>query len=378
MVVPALTKLDIAKGYKGNLISCDNALLVPWGENRQEEICHVTDTGNNKMIYQHRDICDRPLSEYAAKSLNLPAKKLSGTYILSGYISSHLGHFLTGTLGPLWAMDHVKDHIDAILCFRIVANTPDKTKRDEENMCSYLEQLGIDLPVHTVTGPTCVDHLILSEPGIASYKNAQGSSYYHRFLRERNALHGHALRQKSRTKIYVTRSKLSVKRRGIVGESALEKTFAAAGYEIYSPEKFSLSEQIEKYQTASVIVGLDGTPFHLIPSVCPKNIKVAIISRRNHDGGPVVNFSGQFEAAIGTPSSIIHHIKGEWRPRDVANPNLNFSVLDFGEMYQDLVDGGFLEPSCQKFFPTTEEVEGHIHEIESNVGTPYELVEFQK
>lgn len=376
MQVPAPTEMDLAHGYTGQATLCDNALLVPFGETR-DQVCHVTDPSTGRMVHRHRDPCDLPLDDYGARVAEAPAKHMAGTYILGGYLSAHLGHFLTGTLAPLWALDHHDGPVDAVLCFRIVANTPEKNRKDEAAASSFLKQLGIDLPIVTVTEPTRVDHLILAEHGIGSYRRARGSSYYHRFLRNRNALSTSDLAQQDRPKIYITRSQLSPTRRGIVGEEALEKTFAAAGYEVYSPEKFPLSEQIALYQKAKAIVALDGTPFHLIPSVCPADAQIAIVSRRGNEDDPSVDFAGQIEAAIGAAPLQINRIVGEWRQNSDAPNKLPLAVLDFEETYRDFVAGGFLDRDAQKSYPSDDEIDAQLLAASAKVGVAFSFHDFR-
>lgn len=376
MQFSAPTDKDLAIGYKGKVISCNDALLVPWGDSR-DQVCHVTDPDTGKLIYRHRDLCDLPLDGYATSSLDRPRERLSGAYILAGYISSHLGHFLVGTMSSLWPLSELEGQLDGILAFRMTARPRDVEDRDEANVSTMLKQLGIDLPFFTIRQPTQVDRLILGEKGIGSYKWARGSSHYHRFMRQRLSLSKGELGKRARTKFYITRSRLQAPRRGIVGEAAIDRTFADAGYEVIAPEKLPLSEQIAKYQTADVIVGLDGTPFHLIPSVSPTDAKIAVIRRRCEQSRHNVDFSGQIEAATGTAPTEINHMIGEWRPGENAKTRPNIAVLDLEKVYQDLVAGGFLDSTCELHFPTPEEIETQLDEASTQIGSGYEFVDFR-
>ena len=375
MQFPAPTDMDLAIGYQGKIVSCSDALLVPWGESR-DQLCHVTDPNTGKLIYRHNDLCSLPLDEYATSSLNRSRERLRGTYIIAGYISAHLGHFLVGTVASLWPLSQLDGEIDGILSFRITARPRIIENRDEAAVSTMLKALGIDLPIITIREPTQVDKLILAEKGIGSYSRASGSSYYHRFMRQRNALSDEEVGKRARTRLYITRSKLQAIRRGIVGELAIERTFADAGYEVLSPETIPLSAQIAKYQTAAAIVGLDGTPFHLIPSVCPTDANVAIIGRRLKSG-PSVDFLGQFEAATGSPPTEINRMIGEFRPSEIAGSKPSIAVLDLEKVYQDLVAGGFLDASSKFHFPDREEIESVIDEATRRIGAPYELVDLR-
>ncbi|MCT8330828.1 glycosyltransferase family 61 protein [Acidimangrovimonas sediminis] len=371
--------MDLAIGYKGQIVSCEDALLVPWGDDRDQQICHVTDPKTGRLIFRHINLCDLPQNEYAARSLNGPRERLRGTYILAGYLSAHLGHCLVGTISSLWPLSQLEGQIDGIVSFRITASPRQVEDRNEAAVAEILRSLGIHLPIFTVRQPTQVDRLILAEKGIGSYKLARGSSYYHRFMRQRLSLSDEELGKKARTKLYITRSQLQVQRRGIVGEAAIDRTFAAAGYEVVAPEKLPLSEQIAKYQTADAIVGLDGTPFHLIPSVCPTDAKIAIIRRRfaksqNLDG---VDFAGQFEAATGTAPTDIDCINGEWRPVETAKASPHIAVLDFEKVYQGLVAGGFLDTTSELHFPSSEEIQSQLDEAAIRIGAGYEFVDFR-
>lgn len=377
MQFPAPTDMDLAIGYTGKIVSCEDALLVPWGEDRDDQICHVTDPKTGRRIYRHINLCDLPQDEYAARSLNGPRERLRGTYILAGYLSAHLGHCLVGTISTLWPLSQLEGQIDGILSFRITANPRHVEDRNEAAVANILRGLGIHLPIFTVRQPTQVDRLILAEKGIGSYKFARGSSYYHRFMRQRLSLPDEEIGRRARTKLYITRSELQAQRRGIVGEAAINRTFAAAGYEVVAPEKLPLSEQIAKYQTADAIVGLDGSPFHLIPSVCPTDAKIAIIRRRYSKTLNGVDFGGQFEAATGIVPTDIDCMIGEWRPVQTAKAGVNISVLDIEKVYQRLVSEGFLYATSELHFPSSEEIQSHLDEASIRSGADYEFVDFR-
>jgi hypothetical protein len=376
MQFPAPTEMDLAIGYKGRIATCEDALLVPWGTDR-EHVCHVTDPGTGRLIYRHNNLCDLPQDAYAALSLDGPRQRLRGTYIIAGYLSPHLGHCLTGTISSLWPLSQLDGQIDGILSFSITTQPRHVEDRNEAAVAAILRGLGIHLPILTVRQPTQVDRLILAEKGIGSYKSSRGSSYYHRFMRQRLALPEEELGKRPRTKLYITRSELQAQRRGIVGEAAINRTFAEAGYEVIAPEKLPLSEQIAKYQTARVIVGLDGTPFHLIPSVCPSDAKIAIIRRRFSKRLDGVDFVGQFQAATGITPTDIDCIIGEWRPIEPAKSNAQLAVLDIEKVYQDLVSDGFLDATSNLHVPSSEEIQSHLDAAAVRVGAGYEFVDFR-
>ena len=108
MQFPEPADMDLAIGYSGKIVSCKDALLVPWGDDRDQQICHVTDPKTGRLIFRHINLCDLPTNEYAVSSLNGPRERLRGTYILAGYLSAHLGHCLVGTIASLWPLSQLE------------------------------------------------------------------------------------------------------------------------------------------------------------------------------------------------------------------------------------------------------------------------------
>ncbi len=79
-------------------------------------------------------------------------------------------------------------------------------------------------------------------------------------------------------KVYISRSRLSSEKRKFIQETEIEKDLVDHGWTILFPERTSLANQLEIYEHANVIAGIEGSAFHLLMGVDNQNVKVLLLS----------------------------------------------------------------------------------------------------
>jgi len=82
-------------------------------------------------------------------------------------------------------------------------------------------------------------------------------------------------------RIYVSRRRLKSRIRQVPFEAEIESWMEAAGFGIFHPEHHPIRDQIARYRAARVIVGPDGSAFHLAAMVMAPGTRVGLIQRRS-------------------------------------------------------------------------------------------------
>lgn len=359
------TSEDTVRGFKGKLAVSRNAVLLPGNVDtglKRQVYCPET----HRILYHDMDIADlAPAEDFDVTNLDL-AKK-TGTYVFGGFVRVHFGHFLVECLGPLWTLDAIKEPIDGVL-FMPYHSNPNETQRNirllDDHSGRWLKALGVDEKIEIIRQPTQVDKLVLGENGLGLSERFRGSSWFQDFARSRNAHYRKAKPPKANTSIYVTRTKLSGRKGGILGETALENTFRNAGYQIFAPEKHSLEDQLATYASAKRIVAVEGSALHLPPFVIDNDCRIAVLSRRSGLDKIASEFGEQYSGFVGVDLDIIDTAKDHWVPAGQPRTNLeSYAVVDFDETYDQLIALGYLPETVRRSIPSPLDVTTQIREI---------------
>ena len=358
-----LTDLDLANGFTGKRYTRNNALIIP-GDAQISRPRQVIDPSTNEILYLDQSLVEQMTSESHIASLDIQIEKLPGQYIFGGYVRNHFGHFLVECLAPIWTIDHAPKPLDGIifLPYHAASNTPQQTVDIlTKHAGIWLGGLGVDLPVKVITKPTQVDCLTVGENAFGFGGKFSGSSFFRDFIRKRNILSPSHLAKSPRRKVYISRSRLGLRKAHLVGEEYLERTFEAAGYEIYWPEKNSIAEQMKMYQTASTIVAVEGSALHLPPFSCPEGCRFAIISRRSTEEKILNEFGTQIEAFVGTKPFVTFDVAATLgAPKTLSSHMLAHSVIDFDSTYSKLIDAKFLPENASLFQPSAKDFCDHL------------------
>ena len=257
-----------------------------------------------------------------------PQDRLRGTYLYAGVSHDHFGHFLLESLSRIWALDHLDAAPDGLILpartgMEMGPPLPARLARAVARFCG-------DLPVHIVKQPTQVDRLILPTPGFGHGPWLDGTAHHRNWIAKRLA----DLPVDGADKLYITRRGLHRPDALVDREDAIEAMMEEAGYFVFAPERHHLDVQLGVMRAARLIVGADGSAFHLVPLAMRRDARAAIFLRRNRPD--ILGFlSRQMQGFAGvTPTTI----DARRHPLPMTTP----APLDLDVLRQRLLDQGFV------------------------------------
>ena len=263
-----------------------------------------------------------------------PRTELAGRWLWGGVLYWNFAHFVAESLGRLWALDHLETPVDGIVFVPRRAG-------DRTSLLSFqtglFEALGVTLPIHVANQPLDVHELIVPGQGFGLGAITQGTPAFRAFT---NARFGADIAADGPDKLYISRSKLSANRGGLLGEPMLETHLSAEGYEIFHPEKHSIATQIARYKAARKIISCDGSALHLLAFCARTNQDVAMIIRRKSTATTLIerhitHFTGQ------SPLSI-DSLRAEWKQEGVRRARMVVGEPDMQAIQTALRGGGFV------------------------------------
>lgn len=208
------------------------------------------------------------LRGYSVKSEELqhsPEKVIFG-----GVVIKHFGHFLVECMSRLWYVLQQRDDGKKIVFI-------DNGWKTDLKMNDFFELLGIDLKrIVFLKRPTRFASVIIPEESVHSWGQFYTQEYRQIYQKLRDAVPA-----SSHKKIYLTHSAYH---RDITccNEQYFENYFAAKGFAVISPEKYSLAEQIAILKGADEVACMVSTLSHLILLAKP-HTKLIMLTRTSHD-----------------------------------------------------------------------------------------------
>ncbi|MEQ8902156.1 MAG: glycosyltransferase family 61 protein [Roseovarius sp.] len=204
-----------------------------------------------------------------------PATHLPGRWLFAGVGRHHFGHFLLEALPRLWALDHLSTRPDGIALIPMAGRDIAAVLR--RRLGPLLDILGQHLPVHLVETPVQVDEAIIPSQGFGHLHWTHGTPEARSYMRTHLCA---AVPADGPEKLYVSRRRLKTPAQQVPHEQQIERWMSHAGFTIFHPERHTVTEQIARYRAARVIVGPDGSAFHLAPFVMQPGTRVGLIQRR--------------------------------------------------------------------------------------------------
>ena len=321
-------------GWTREIAVLKDALVVPPEKSGTVQTCGVYDRDGSW--------CGHGATWRGTKRMTDPVdeppkavEKLAGRHLFAGQIWAHFGHWMCESMARFWAYDHTEKP-DSLL---YIVKRPQRQATVHGFQQSFLDLLGIDIPITILREPTEVEELIVPGQGFGLGPIIEGTPEFHDFMWKR-------LRQGPRPdgarKLYISRSALGGSMGGIILEDLLEKNLEANGYRIYHPQKHSLAEQVEAYRAADLILGADGSAFHLVGFVATPEQKIGVVFRRNSNvARGLLHHIGGF---TGRPADEINTLATDWVPVGGGRANRNsFGQLDFEVLKERLVELGYLD-----------------------------------
>lgn len=309
------------------------------------------------VLWRGRPLMVEP--EHPAEVEHLP-----GRWIWGGVLLNHFGHFLTESLGRLWALDAVAGKVDGIVFVPKREDADDGAAVEMQGFHRlFFDLAGVDVPIRIVTRPTRVDLLEVPGQGFGIGPMAEGTRAFRAFLETRFA---RDIAPVGGERLYISRSGLSAQKGGILRETRLEELLAGEGYEIFHPQKHSLVDQIARYKGARQIVALDGSALHLAAMSGARGQQVAVVKRR--DSGASDSIVRNLSAFLGIAPDVIDVIRQDWIRSDRRRAD-RFSIgeLDFAALGRALAGLGYVDAGADWPALTEEEAQAAIREVESGL-----------
>lgn len=186
--------------------------------------------------------------------------------VYAGIRLPHWGHFLLESLSRVWYLAGVDPAIP------IIWHDIDRRETFWPWQSQIIDILGLGHREHCViVEPTLVHKLIIPEPGYTLMRSVE---------QEQIAAMGRLNFGEPRKdrRVWLSRAKLKI--RTIAEETIIEEKLSNEGWNIISPERLSVSEQIDAISKSSVIAGFEGSAFHTLLLFNKVPAKIRMIARQ--------------------------------------------------------------------------------------------------
>lgn len=237
-------------------------------------------------------ISDSRLTERATLPCRKLTARLAGTYLFGGIGRHHFGHFLMETASRLWALEGQQAKFDGLLLLPMPGIDFGAVLR--RRLQIFFDLMGPRLPIHLVTHDLTVERLFVPAQGFGHQQWSVATPEFRRFVRGRIV---QGCTPQGPEKLYISRSKLKHAFQHMDQEARVEALMEAAGYTVFHPQQHDMKVQCEAYRAAKVIVGGDGSAFHLAPFALQPDTRVGLIQRRVR-AAPVDAIARQIEAFV--------------------------------------------------------------------------------
>lgn len=318
------------RGWSREVVTIDNAWVFPPATMTGRPLCGVvTDDGQDCLhasTWRDGIRLTRPLAQASR-----PAAVLKGRHLWGGLYYGHFGHFMTETMARCWAFD--QPGIDSIL----FVPKHDKLLDFQSYQTHFWTLLKVAPPERILREPVVVEQLLVPGQGFGLGRIALGTPEFRATMQRMAA----ELPVDPPRRIYVSRTRFNG-RGGVLAERAIEDNLAAQGYTIMHPEKMSLPDQLRFYKSASHILGVDSSAFHIAAMVADPAKAIGFILRRDNKAHESI--AAQVRGMTGRDPVVIDALAANWIDEGaVASNHLSWGELDFARLGRDLLEHGFID-----------------------------------
>ena len=261
--------------------------------------------------------------------------RLPGRWLFAGVGRHHFGHFLLEATPRLWALDHVARPVDGIALIPMAGR--DIAAVIRRRLGPLLDMLGQGLPVHLIDRLTQVDELILPTQGFGHLYWSAGTPEVRAYMRRHLCA---AVPPDGPARIYISRRRLKSRARQVPHEQQIERWMSHAGFTVFHPERHPISEQIARYRAARVIVGPDGSAFHLAAMVMQPGTRVGLIQRRTRQ--PVFDAIARQIISFGQANLWTSDALTRFHDDPQATDDIAILPPASCRLRTDLAEGGFI------------------------------------
>ncbi|WP_299614166.1 FkbM family methyltransferase [uncultured Tateyamaria sp.] len=327
---------DPAGGWSERIQTCENAVVKPSHSSGFVSASGVqTAHGHDVPIGAHWRKKRR--STLPFKKPNRIPPKLNGRWIWGGVLYNNFAHFVAESLGRLWALDTVQGHVDGMLFAPRRSGDKNDLKAFHTNM---FDLFGVDVPIKILDAPRQVDQLIVPGQGFGLGEIISGTPSYRRFVQNNFAK---TVEPEGSERLYISRSKLSIHKGGLLGEARIEEKLRAEGYDIFHPEEHPLAVQIARYKAAKEVIACEGSALHVLAFCCNTEQRVAMITRRKSSATDMIG--RHITSFTGNKPTTVASLKSVWNHPNTHRGRLALGEPSMGRIHAALLNAGFISNS---------------------------------
>jgi len=249
-------------------------------------------------------------------------KRLNGTYLYLGAACSHFGHFFSECISRYWALDpdiKFEQYIDGII---ILPSSGELGKKYAE---LTLRILGLSRQnIVYVTELSIVDHIIVPEQGCIT--GCKPQNYYIDFLNKRSNPNLFK-RSNYPEKLFVSRRNYKNFGR-LAGMDYVCIELQKKGYFEFTPENYSIPQQLEFICSAKEIIWEEGSSIHLLEILPYLNSNQILLMRRELTNFDYIKFVIEHKCQNLITYSNVSFINSSAAPHNRMsrlNDNIEFS-----------------------------------------------------
>jgi hypothetical protein len=318
-------------GWSTDLLDLPRAMVIPAAEGGFVTACGV--------LREDGSPCSRADLWRNYRPLTLPPPPpdgdlpvLRGKWLWGGLLAYHFGHFLTESTGRLWGLSDHPDVAGVVFIPRRTEAHPMARWQTE-----FFHLAGWRGEVRVLSEPTQVERLIVPGQGFGLGKIVRGTVPARKFF----AGFGADVAAEGGERLYISRSALSLGKGLLIGEQDMENHLAAAGYEIFHPQKHPLSVQIARYKAARQVIAAEGSAIHLFAMVARPHQRFAMVVRRQSSATRLVE--DHLRSFGGIDPVTLDALKQTWARPDQPRARLAYGELDLPRLQGMLAEAGFID-----------------------------------
>ncbi|MEL7462770.1 MAG: glycosyltransferase 61 family protein [Pseudomonadota bacterium] len=269
-----------------------------------------------------------------------------GPALFAGLGHPHFGHAITCSLGRLWATERLGAR--ATLLF-----APRRFGWGVGAIEPLARFFGVGNPMRMIRGPIRVRRFFAATDLFGERYEGRAAPLFRDWVKRRTP---NLAETRAGAKLYVTRGAIAKPHGRFACEPVLEENLAANGFEIWSPEAFTLEEQAAKLQSAETLVFSEGSAVHFFAFLKRPEQNVFVVQRRSNLAPLLSQNATAFDDR---PVTFVNAIERQWYP-PTNKDNHSVAELNFDVLRDVFVDGGAIAPDGPWRAPSGEELSASL------------------
>lgn len=339
-------------GWSREIVSLRNAWIFPPAAMTGRPCCGVVTAEGQDCLHASTWRGGIRMTRKVA-GVEKPGRFLQGRHVWGGLYYGHFGHFMTETMARCWAFD--RDGVESVLFMP----KHEKLSEFQKYQSHFWTLLGITAPERILREPLVVEELLVPGQGFGLGRIAEGTPEFHAAMRRLAA----RVPTDPARRIYISRTKFNG-RGGVLAEKAIERNMIAQGYTIMHPEKMELPDQLRFYKSATHILGIDSSAFHIAGMVADPGKRIGFILRRDNNAHESI--AAQIRGMTGRDPIVIDALVANWMEKEAAASNhLSWGELDFDILGRQLARNGFIDKNIPWHGPDRQDMSDSLARVQS-------------